>query len=144
MGDDLRVSVDATERNAEIKGYESGFRSAGLPLLIEGYSPAEDIFNRAVPLLGLVLCLEVLAPLNASWSTIANVGVVLGAMLAQDKAKSQERGVQGPHFPAKAKSVIWLFMEGAPSAVDMFDPKPELTRRNGQRIDIDVIVPLRR
>ncbi len=42
------------------------------------------------------------------------------------------------HFPAKAKSVIWLFMEGAPSAVDMFDPKPELTKRNGQRIDIDV------
>lgn len=82
MGDDLRVSVDAAERNAEIKGYESGFRAAGLPLLIEGYSPAEDIFNRAVPLLGLVLCLEVLAPLNASWSTIANVGVVLGAMAA--------------------------------------------------------------
>ena len=42
------------------------------------------------------------------------------------------------HFPAKAKSVIWLFMEGAPSAVDMFDPKPELTKRNGQRINIDV------
>ena len=42
------------------------------------------------------------------------------------------------HFPAKAKSVIWLFMEGAPSAVDMFDPKPELTRRDGQRIEIDV------
>jgi hypothetical protein len=42
------------------------------------------------------------------------------------------------HFPPKARSVIWLFMEGAPSAVDMFDPKPELTRRNGQRIDIDV------
>jgi Protein of unknown function (DUF1501) len=42
------------------------------------------------------------------------------------------------HFPAKAKSVIWLFMEGAPSAVDMFDPKPELTKRDGQRIEIDV------
>ena len=42
------------------------------------------------------------------------------------------------HFPAKAKSVIWLFMEGAPSAVDMFDPKPGLTRRDGQRIEIDV------
>ena len=42
------------------------------------------------------------------------------------------------HFPAKAKSVIWLFMEGAPSAVDMFDPKPELTKRDGQRIAIDV------
>jgi hypothetical protein len=42
------------------------------------------------------------------------------------------------HFPARAKAVIWLFMEGAPSAVDMFDPKPELTRRDGQKIDIDV------
>src|SRR5687768_17435926 len=42
------------------------------------------------------------------------------------------------HFPGKAKSIIWLFMEGAPSAVDIFDPKPELTRRDGQRIQIDV------
>ncbi|KAA5547266.1 DUF1501 domain-containing protein [Roseiconus nitratireducens] len=40
------------------------------------------------------------------------------------------------HFPAKAKSVIWLFMEGAPSAVDMFDRKPELDKRDGQTTDI--------
>jgi hypothetical protein len=43
-----------------------------------------------------------------------------------------------PHYAAKAKSIIWLFMEGGPSAVDLFDPKPELTKRHGQRIDIDV------
>jgi hypothetical protein len=43
-----------------------------------------------------------------------------------------------PHYPAKAKSVIWLFMEGAPSSVDMFDPKPELTKRDGQSMKIDV------
>lgn len=42
-----------------------------------------------------------------------------------------------PHFPPKAKSVIWLFMEGAPSAVDMFDPKAELNKRNGQKIAIN-------
>ena len=42
------------------------------------------------------------------------------------------------HFPAKARSIIWLFMEGAPSSVDLFDPKPELTKRDGQRIAIDV------
>ena len=42
------------------------------------------------------------------------------------------------HFAPRAKSVIWLFMEGAPSSVDMFDPKPELTKRDGQRIAIDV------
>src|SRR5712691_3482982 len=43
-----------------------------------------------------------------------------------------------PHFAARAKSVIWLFMEGAPSAVDLFDPKPELDKSHGKRINIDV------
>jgi len=43
-----------------------------------------------------------------------------------------------PHYPPKARSIIWLFMEGAPSSVDLFDPKPELTKRDGQRIDISV------
>jgi len=39
-----------------------------------------------------------------------------------------------PHFAAKAKSVIFLFMEGGPSHVDLFDPKPELTKRHGQKL----------
>jgi len=38
---------------------------------------------------------------------------------------------RGPHFPAKAKSVIWLHMAGAPSTLDLFDHKPELIRLNG-------------
>jgi hypothetical protein len=37
-----------------------------------------------------------------------------------------------PHFPARANAVIFMFMVGGPSAVDLFDPKPELTRRHGQ------------
>jgi hypothetical protein len=37
-----------------------------------------------------------------------------------------------PQIPAKAKSVIFLFMEGGPSHVDLFDPKPELERLAGQ------------
>ena len=37
-----------------------------------------------------------------------------------------------PHFPAKAKHVIFLFMQGGPSHVDTFDPKPELKRLDGQ------------
>jgi len=36
-----------------------------------------------------------------------------------------------PHFEPKAKRVIFLFMEGGPSHVDLYDPKPELTRRHG-------------
>ena len=39
-----------------------------------------------------------------------------------------------PSFPAKAKSVIFLFMGGGPSQVDTFDPKPELTRLNGKDV----------
>src|SRR5690348_8768632 len=39
-----------------------------------------------------------------------------------------------PHFPAKAKSVIWLFMNGGPSHVDTWDHKPELTKRDGQEL----------
>jgi hypothetical protein len=38
------------------------------------------------------------------------------------------------HFPAKAKSVIWLFMNGGPSQVDTWDYKPELARRDGQEL----------
>ena len=43
-------------------------------------------------------------------------------------------GIAGrqPHFPARAKSVIFLFMYGGPSHVDLFDPKPELTRNHGK------------
>jgi len=37
-----------------------------------------------------------------------------------------------PHFPAKAKHVVFLFMNGAPSHIDTFDPKPALTKYDGQ------------
>src|SRR4051812_31896131 len=39
-----------------------------------------------------------------------------------------------PQFPAKAKNVIFLFMEGAPSQLDLFDPKPELQKWHGQSL----------
>ena len=38
------------------------------------------------------------------------------------------------HFPGKAKSVIHIFAQGAPSHVDTWDPKPSLTRMNGKSI----------
>jgi hypothetical protein len=39
-----------------------------------------------------------------------------------------------PHFKARAKNVIFLFMDGGPSQVDTFDPKPRLDREHGQPI----------
>lgn len=70
--------------------------------------------------------------------------VALAQMLASQGLLAEESTAANPlaarpgHFDAKAKAVIWLFMEGAPSAVDTFDPKPELTKRDGQKIEIDV------
>src|SRR5688500_8023862 len=37
-----------------------------------------------------------------------------------------------PHFPAKAKRVIFMFMQGAPSHVDTFDYKPQLEKDDGK------------
>src|SRR5687767_3433787 len=37
-----------------------------------------------------------------------------------------------PHYPAKAKSVIYLFMAGAPSHLELFDNKPELAKYDGK------------
>ncbi len=39
-----------------------------------------------------------------------------------------------PHFPPRAKRMIWLFMHGGPSHVDLFDPKPELSKYSGQAL----------
>jgi hypothetical protein len=43
--------------------------------------------------------------------------------------------LKGLHHPAKAKRVVQLFMSGAASQCDMFDFKPELVRRHGQKFD---------
>src|SRR5262249_46252086 len=58
--------------------------------------------------------------------------------LLADEPLAGAAGLPAPHFPARADAVIWLFMEGAPSAVDLFDPKPELDRGHGKQIAIDV------
>ncbi len=59
-------------------------------------------------------------------------GIALAQLLSRDGLGATMQ--QGTHFPAKAKRVIWLFMHGGPSHVDLFDPKPELMRLAGQPI----------
>lgn len=66
----------------------------------------------------------------------SGLGSIALAALMQDQAKaaaSPDPSVaKPPHHKPKAKSVIWLFMEGGPSHVDLFDPKPKLNELNGQ------------
>ena len=56
------------------------FRSAGLPLLIEGWSAREDALPRAFPLLAFVFIGELLGALNLTWSPLANVGALAAGL----------------------------------------------------------------
>src|SRR5580704_8922408 len=57
-------------------------------------------------------------------------GIALAAMLAEDgyAAALDPLAPKPPHLTPKAKNVIWCFMEGGPSQVDLFDPKPLLEK----------------
>jgi hypothetical protein len=59
-------------------------------------------------------------------------GLALCDLLSRDGALAGDVTRQQPHFAAKAKHVIFLFMNGGPSQVDTFDPKPTLDRLHGQ------------
>jgi hypothetical protein len=64
----------------QVQACEAQLRRAGLPLLMEDYSAAEDIFTRAVPFLTLVVLVEVLGTINTHWGSGANTLAVLGAL----------------------------------------------------------------
>jgi len=87
------------------------------------------------------------------WLAEAGSGLgmlALGSLLAGDDGSGTSSGTSGEasggtrggtrdqasekasHFPARAKRIIWLFMHGGPSHVDLFDPKPELSALAGQ------------
>lgn len=51
---------------------------------------------------------------------------------ASDTEVARNNAGHGPHHPARAKNVIFLYMDGGPSQVDTFDPKPLLTKYNGK------------
>jgi hypothetical protein len=63
--------------------------------------------------------------------------LALMALMAEEQARAAAPGASAlapklPHFPARAKRVIFLFMKGGPSSVDTFDPKPLLERDDGK------------
>jgi hypothetical protein len=70
--------------------------------------------------------------------------MALGSLLARDGLASGGRkppvlrtdplAPRKPHFAPKAKAVIFLFMAGGPSQLDLFEPKPELNKLSGQKV----------
>lgn len=65
--------------------------------------------------------------------TSAGLGMAAVASLLAESAQG------GTHFPPRAKNVIYLFMAGGPSHVDLFDHKPTLARRHGQDMPPSVL-----
>ena len=76
-------------------------------------------------------------------------GMALGAMLtdegllcATETAKDSQSAsslVRTPHFEPKAKACIFIFMAGAPSQLDLFDPKPKLNELHGQPLPQSIL-----
>ncbi len=71
--------------------------------------------------------------LNRRWF-LRDCGVGLGALALADLARANEKAssvLPKPHHAPKAKRVIYLFMGGAPSHLELFDRKPQLAKFNG-------------
>src|SRR5690349_10815880 len=64
--------------------------------------------------------------------------IALANMLAEEgyaaRVSAEPLAPKQPHHTPLAKSVIFLFMEGGPSQVDLFDPKPMLTKLHGKPV----------
>ena len=79
---------------------------------------------------------------NSRRQFLATAGGGLGAIalsaLGAPRAAGEEALPRGPlapkqpHFAPRAKRIVWLFMHGGPSHVDLFDPKPDLEKYAGQ------------
>ncbi|MEZ5429868.1 MAG: DUF1501 domain-containing protein [Verrucomicrobiales bacterium] len=62
----------------------------------------------------------------------SGLGTVALASLLRDEGLLAAEATRGPHFAPRAKRCIYLFMEGGPSQMDLFDPKPKLNELDGQ------------
>jgi hypothetical protein len=75
-----------------------------------------------------------------SGSGIGLGALALGSLLDEERARAQSGGAEPrPHFAPRAKCVISLVMDGGPSQLDLFDPKPKLRQYDGHPIPDDVV-----
>ncbi len=75
---------------------------------------------------------EVLRRAGAGFGSVALAALLADEASADAPTPANPLSPRPPHFPGRAKRVIFLFMPGGPSQVDTFDPKPRLTRDHGK------------
>src|SRR5688500_4646558 len=72
---------------------------------------------------------------TAGWLGAAAVASLNGgSSLATENASKERESNALPHFPPRAKRVIYLFQSGAPSQLDLFDYKPQLAKLQGSEL----------
>jgi hypothetical protein len=91
--------VPATDEE-RLQEYERSFRRAGLPLFSEDFSAAEDVFNRAAPLLGLVFFGELLGAIDLAWPWWQNLLALAGGLAVLLGAFGLINKAQGRPFSA--------------------------------------------
>ena len=82
----------------DIAAYEQRFRKAGLPLFIEDYTAAEEVFNRAIPLLALVFVAELLGAIDLDWSLGTNLAAGVGGLAVLLAAVGMVNRLRGRRF----------------------------------------------
>ncbi|MEY4567240.1 MAG: hypothetical protein RLY14_2210, partial [Planctomycetota bacterium] len=75
---------------------------------------------------------ELFQRVGAALHSAALIHLFSGELLAEGNRDSEMHLHSGVNKAPKATSVIHLFMNGGPSQMDLFDPKPELQRRHGE------------
>src|SRR5712692_10398698 len=75
---------------------------------------------------------QALGRIGSGFGLIGLAGMIGGSLNAAPTTLAGPLDVKAPHFPAKAKRVIFLFLNGGLSHVDTFDRKPMLDKYNGQ------------
>ncbi|MGH7322079.1 MAG: DUF1501 domain-containing protein [Candidatus Rokuibacteriota bacterium] len=71
--------------------------------------------------------------------TIALASLLNESLFAGERDAADPLAPRPPHFAPKAKRIIYLFMAGAPSQLDLFDWKPKLGQRSGQPVPSEII-----
>ena len=101
------------------------FYLSGRPHLRPGYQNRREFLQQAGAGFGAVALAAMLEQLG-----LTKAGAEATSAVSTDPLLPKL-----PHFAPRAKSVIWCFMNGGPSAIDLFDPKPELDRSDGMKMN---------
>src|SRR5206468_2389803 len=85
---------------------------------------------------------EFLMKAGGGFGSLALTSLLARDGLARGAASTSSANRQLPQIEPRAKSVIWCFMDGGPSHIDLFDPKPALNRLAGKPLPNSFVRPV--